>query len=766
MPLFIILSLAPYSSFAWQVVNEQTQPIAAEKPVSTEQIDKQHAIKIATTTSSNNLLKQLQTTTRDSFTVELPGPNASLASYLIQPSSEISAQLQSDYPTIRSFKGHRVGDPTQLVRVSTGPNGFHAMYIIDGTLWYLDPDNDGQYQLYTSQSKHKHDRMLVAEHSSQSRILARGPLSSSPGIITYRLAVATTGEYTRFFGSKEKAFSAIVTTINRVNLLFERDLAIQLELIDNNDLLIFTDASTDPFENDDPDADIAAAQQTIDNRIGSNNYDLGHVFATDGGGLAQVGAVCRSGFKAQAMTGTPRPLGDAFNVDFVAHEIGHQLGAVHTFNGTAGFCEDGRIENSAFELGGGVTIMGYAGICSDGNGDENVRSTSIGTFHYQSINEIHNYVRFSGGRNCGVHQDSVNVAPIVDAGENKTIPIQTPFLLTGTASDENQDTLIYTWEQYDLGTPTTDKSDWSISGDGPLFRNYPASSSTTRYLPDIQDIIFGRASAAEILPTQARQLTFKFVAKDQKGGVSEDETKINVRADAGPFVVTSPVANQTFSGREVIDVHWQVNATDKFCSQVDILLNSDLNDTFEYVLLERTANDGHQQLLLPNISAPQAKIMVKCTTQPFFNLNPGFFAIEKSLQPIISGQLPFSVDQGQSFSITISDLIVDNPSNSELNLQVLSGNSYTVAENVITANNPEQTELMINLQVSDGIETSNTFVFLAQISSVEAPTPEPDPEPADVNINIKAGSSGTINLYLLMLLTGMSLLKRYQNSLS
>ncbi|WP_016955541.1 reprolysin-like metallopeptidase [Catenovulum agarivorans] len=751
---------------AWQIL-ERPNTLASDVEVTSNVVDKAQAIKLAADDSSQKLLATLSNSTENTFVVQLPTATGELVDFNISRTNEITGQLQQDYPQIKSFKGHQVSDPTQLARITIGPNGFYAMYLLDGQVWYLDPDTNGQYQLYTGHSDLKHDEVLITEQLQTSNLLARGPLSAEPGIVTYRIAVAATGEYTQFYNNKTNALNGIVTTINRVNLLFERDLAIQLQLIDNNDLLIFTNASTDPFANDDPDADIAAAQQTIDNIIGSSNYDLGHVFATDGGGLAQVGAVCRSGLKAQAMTGTPRPQGDSFNVDFVAHEIGHQLGALHTFNGTAGFCDGGRIDDSAYELGGGVTIMGYAGICSDNSGNENVRTTSIANFHFQSISEIHNYVRFSGGRNCGTHQTSDNLSPTVNAGSDKTIPANTPFVLTGQANDANQDSLIYTWEQYDLGTATSDKSDWGTSGDGPIFRNYAATTSPARYIPNIQDLIFLRSTSAELLPSTSRQMTFKFVAKDQKGGVAHDELTVNVRADTGPFVVTKPSGGEDFVGRQLIDVNWQVNGTDNFCSQVNILMNTDLDDTFEYTLAANTPNDGQQQIELPNTTATQAKLMVICASQQFFNLNSGFFSIAADLQPLITGQNTFEVDQGENFTISINDLVIDNPTNSAIEVIILNGTNYTVSDNVITITNAERSEVSINVQVSNGTDTSNIFSFSAKIQS-DTPDPiEPEAEnenSADVTINIKAGSSGTTNLYLLMVLLVLSLAKSYRNS--
>ena len=746
--LVAVILLVSFPSYAWQ----------AKPLLTTEQSG-------ATTYQANESIQKIiaelsKQQTKAKYSIELPTATGDLINYTLFPAQTMPENLQQKYPTIKSFKGYQTSAPEQLARIDLGPNGFYAMYLINDEAWYLDPTPEGYYKLYQNQAGERHDEILTELAPASHQTLARGALSAQPGIITYKIAVAATGEYAQFYKSITNALNGIVTTINRVNLLFERDLAIQLQLVDNNDLLIYTDAATDPFANNNPDADITASQQTIDNIIGANNYDIGHVFATDGGGLAQVGSVCRNGVKGQGMTGTPRPQGDSFNVDFVAHEIGHQLGALHTFNGTAGFCEGGRIENSAYELGGGVTVMGYAGICSDGDGNENIRNTSIATFHFQSINEIHNYVRFSGGRNCGEHQTTNNMAPVANAGNNFTIPQSTPFMLAGQASDANNDQLIYTWEQFDLGTATTDKSEWGTKTNGPLFRNYPASDTAIRYLPNLQDLMFSRATTAEILPTISRRLTFKFVARDQRGGVGHDDITITVSGSTGPFTVVNPKGNESYTGRQDIEVAWQVNGTDNYCPQVNISMNADLNDTFEHMLLANTTNDGSAVVALPNITSPQVKLMVACSSGGFFNLNQGFFSITESSVPLITGQNDFSVNPDEIFTITLDDLIIESNKAESLTVQILAGEGYTTNNEQIERTDENLASLKINLLVSDGVEQSEPFEFLVNVNATQEPALiDNSNSNADVTINVKGGSSGTFNLYLLLGLVLISFVK-------
>jgi len=305
--------------------------------------------------------------------------------------------------------------------------------------------------------------------------------------------VAATAEYTNVFRqtgdtdaqARARALSQIVLIMNRVNGVFERDVAIRMLLVGNEDSIIYTDSVNDPYTNEDGDAMLTQNQSNLNTVIGAANYDIGHVFSTGGGGIAARGATCRS-FKAQGVTGLPNPVGDRFAIYFVAHEIGHQFGANHTFNVSSGDCGAQRSSSAAFEPGSGITVMGYAGIC----GSQNLAGNSIDTFHVRSIEEIVAFTTGSVGNSCAVSVATGNTPPTVTAETGFVIPKLTPFFLKATASDPNGDLLTYDWQEYDLGAGATVVPNSDSDGmERPIFRPYLPTVNPVRTFPSLQYIL-------------------------------------------------------------------------------------------------------------------------------------------------------------------------------------------------------------------------------------------------------------------------------------
>ncbi|MGI9317170.1 MAG: reprolysin-like metallopeptidase, partial [bacterium] len=234
----------------------------------------------------------------------------------------------------------------------------------------------------------------------------------------YRIAVATTAEYTNFhdipnngMSAKDDALAAIVTTISRVNTILQRDLSIRLNIVANNTDVIFTDAATDGLSNGNSGLLLDQVRPILNTVIGSANYDIGHVFHVTpqftGSGIAYVGVVCDSQ-KAQGVSGSWQPVGDGFDVELVAHEIGHQLGATHSFNSVQGSCNGSRSSQSAVEPGSGSTIMSYAGIC----GSDNLQFNADFMFSATSIEQIVQEYSIGSGGNCVVETNIGNQAPV------------------------------------------------------------------------------------------------------------------------------------------------------------------------------------------------------------------------------------------------------------------------------------------------------------------------------------------------------------------
>ena len=155
--------------------------------------------------------------------------------------------------------------------------------------------------------------------------------------------------------------------------------SIRMQLVPTESLIVFTNPATDPFTgNSNANILIGESQSVISSSIGSANFDIGHTFSTGGGGLAALGCVCYNPAKASGITGSGNPVGDPFDIDYVAHEIGHQFGGDHTFNANTGSCNGNVNSSTAVEPGSGITIMAYAGICGS---TDNLAPNSIAYFH-------------------------------------------------------------------------------------------------------------------------------------------------------------------------------------------------------------------------------------------------------------------------------------------------------------------------------------------------------------------------------------------------
>ncbi len=564
--------------------------------------------------------------------IYLPTPDGEYMAFEFLEASVMAPELAAQFPEIKSYAGKSVDDSSITVRFDFTPAGFHAQVLAPGHHWYIDPHYKSNSDIYVSYYKadylrsDKPARCMLDKGNDLSRWVAF-PERSGDTLRAYRIAIATTGEYTQFHGGNlAQALAAINTTLNRVTGIYERELAIRLTLVANNTSIMFTNSATDPFNNNDAFALIDQSQTEIDNRIGSANYDIGHTFSTGAGGLAGLGVVCQMGSKASGVTGSSSPVGDAYDVDFVAHEIGHQFGGDHTFNGANGNCSgENRSAQNAYEPGSGSTIQAYAGIC----GVDNLQSNSDAVFHSESHAQMIGYVSTGSGSICGTTTVLNNTMPMVNAGANYTIPKNTPFALTGSGSDSDiGDTLTYMWEQRDLGPQAT----LTAADDGqiPLFRALTPNVSPTRYLPALVTLATNSMSNAEKLPQLARTMEWRLTVRDNNGGVDSDDISVTVNARAGPFQITSPNGRENLIG--TANVTWSVANTHVApvsAANVSIYLSTDGGQSFDMnnPLATNTPNDGSHTVALPNVTSNQARIMVKASNNIFFDISNQDFTV-------------------------------------------------------------------------------------------------------------------------------------------
>ena len=614
-------------------------------------------------------LENTRAARRTPLVISLPTADGSAQRFQVDEFSMMEPALAAQFPEIKTYSGVGLDDPSARVVFDVNDLGFHASIKSDAGNYYIDPAYIGDTSNYISYATRNIVRDLSTwrcfnDDDANAEIAGQLPAAASAGVLPealttgtqlriYRAAIAADGEYTAFFqGTVANAQSAIVTALARINQVYERDLNIRMVLVANNASLIYTNKDTDPYDDQNPDTAVTINQTVIDSTIGNANYDIGHVFTTGGGGFSP-GLVGVSGSKAQSVTGNPAPTGDAFYIDFVAHEMGHSFNADHTFNSSAGNCGGGtRYSPTAYEPGSGVTIMAYAGICGADDINTTIDGATPGAsdadFLWASVSQIISYVDSSstigpGSSNpTGTRQTITNSVPTVNGGLDYNIPVNTPFQLTAAGADANNDTLYYNFEEADLGvTRTLAQAD---NGTSPLFRTYLPSTSNTRLFPKLATILTGGTTdnKGEKLPSTTRDMNFKVSVRDRAlgtlggGGYNTDDVKIHSVVGTA-FAVTYPNTSLvSLTGGSTVNVSWTFTGTNLApinTSNVKISLSTDGGQTFPTVLAASTPNDGVEPITFPNLSTSAARIKIEAVGNVFFDIGNANFTIVNANVP-------------------------------------------------------------------------------------------------------------------------------------
>jgi hypothetical protein len=621
------------------------------------------------------------TASRHSTTITLPNADGAMEEFEVFEASNFDAELQARFPEIRAFSGKGITDKYATLKLSISPQGVQAMvFRTEKENEFIEPysQNHATYAVFKSQSKagalpwscSTADRGLAADLSE--RVAASGVTARSGGNLkTMRLAQSVTAEYSNYFGATSASqvslvLAAINATLTRCNGVYEKDLALHLNLISQSTNVIFYNASTDPYSNASVGTDPNNAnnangwniqlQNTLNTTLGGSLsasnalYDIGHLFGASGGGgnAGCIGCICvnpTGNGQAQKGSGYTSPgdaipQGDNFDIDYVVHEVGHQLGANHTFSNST----EGTGVNK--EVGSGITIMGYAGITAN-----DVAPHSIAYYHEASIAQIQSNL---SSKTCPVTTTIANATPVVAALTNRTIPVSTPFALTGSATDADGNALTYSWEQDNTGTTATEGASSKASPTktvGPNWISFSPTTSPTRYFPQLSTILAGGLTTGplsggdagmtmEALSSVSRTLNFRLTVRDNApysttAPVSVGQTQfadmvVTVSNTSGPFSVTSPNTAVSWAGNSTQAITWAVantTASPVSCANVKISLSTDGGLTFPTVLSASTPNDGTESLVIPNTPSTTARIKVESVGNIFFDISNTNFTI-------------------------------------------------------------------------------------------------------------------------------------------
>lgn len=714
---FIIIFIICFKSYSqdstlWKPINK-TANFSTQKPGNNSDVNKNLFFSL-NETSFKQTLNTLQEKSKKNelIKISIPNSNGLLELFAIKESSNFSLELQNKYPDIRAYSGTGISDPNASVSFSVSPNGIQSMVLrTDSCSEFIDLlDKDKSiYILSTSKNRTKGDLPLTCRTAD---LVLNGELAkktsrmkSNNGVFkTMRLALSCTGEYANYFGGTVSgALAGMNATMTRVNAVFNKDLGLKLEMIPNNNLIVYTNAFTDPYSDeaqglktisgctgDCPGTWNKEVQKTITDVIGEENYDIGHLFAASGGGgdAGCIGCVCSpltntkstpafttgkgSGYTSPADS---RPEGSTFDIDFVAHEMGHQIGANHIFS------YDIEGTNVNVEPGSGSTIMGYAGITG-----YDVQSHSDSYFGYASILQIQENL---AAISCPINTILINQTPAVNAGMDYIIPKSTPFILKGTGSDPNSNTLSYCWEQYNAATDQTGSNSiaYPTKTNGPLFRSILPSSSPNRYMPALDKVLTGQLTTTwESVSSIDRTLNFTLTGRNNaplgSAQTNTDAMVVTVRANTGPFTITSqnnPDTNWTSGTAETIN--WTVNNTNTLpgSDDVNIKLSTDGGLTFPLILVSNTPNSGSAQITVPNISASDCRILIEPTANIYYAVNSQSFSITDSNASSCDKYTfatPFSIPESETYSSLTIDVPSSTKNITNVNLEINLTHSY------------------------------------------------------------------------------------------